>query len=171
MAYKHQKLIYVSGGGEGQDQDTSRLSVWWDPDCPGHRQLSSCCVLTWQKGWGISLGSLFRGTNSIPECQPTSVLLPGKFHGQRSLVGYSPWCPKELNMTDHTRTVLFLRVPSSVPNHLPSFSPPNTITLGIRFQPTNLGEYKRSLYSTQRTKENPDQPGLGKDEARRPWRV
>ena len=23
--------------------------------------------------------------------QPTPVLLPGKFHGQRSLVGYSPW--------------------------------------------------------------------------------
>ena len=86
-------------------------------------------------------------------------------------MGYSPWCPKELNMTDHIRTVLFLRVPSSAPNHLPRFSPPNTITLGIRFQPTNLGEYKRLVYSTQRTKENPDQPGLGKDEARRPWRV
>ena len=24
--------------------------------------------------------------------QPTSVFLPGKFLGQRSLVGYSPWC-------------------------------------------------------------------------------
>ena len=23
--------------------------------------------------------------------QPTPVLLPGKYHGQRSLVGYSPW--------------------------------------------------------------------------------
>ena len=23
--------------------------------------------------------------------QPTSVFLPGKFHGQKSLVGYSPW--------------------------------------------------------------------------------
>ena len=23
--------------------------------------------------------------------QPTPVFLPGKFHGQRSLVGYSPW--------------------------------------------------------------------------------
>ena len=27
--------------------------------------------------------------------QPTSVLLPGESHGQRSLVGYSPWgCTK-----------------------------------------------------------------------------
>ena len=27
--------------------------------------------------------------------QPTPVFLPGKFHGQRSLVGYSEWGPKE----------------------------------------------------------------------------
>ena len=27
--------------------------------------------------------------------QPTPVFLPGKFHGQRSLVGYSPWGRKE----------------------------------------------------------------------------
>ena len=31
--------------------------------------------------------------------QPTPVLLPGKFHGQRSLVGYSPWGCKELDKT------------------------------------------------------------------------
>ena len=29
---------------------------------------------------------------------PIPVLLPGKFHGQRSLVGYSPWGHKELDM-------------------------------------------------------------------------
>ena len=27
--------------------------------------------------------------------QPTPVFLPGEFHGQRSLVGYSPWGPEE----------------------------------------------------------------------------
>jgi len=27
--------------------------------------------------------------------QPGPVFLPEKFHGQRSLVGYSPWCFKE----------------------------------------------------------------------------
>ena len=27
--------------------------------------------------------------------QPTPVVLPGEFHGQRSLVGYSPWGRKE----------------------------------------------------------------------------
>ena len=31
--------------------------------------------------------------------QPTPVLLPGKSHGWRSLVGYRPWGHKELDMT------------------------------------------------------------------------
>ena len=34
--------------------------------------------------------------------KPTSVFLPGKFHGQRSLVGYSPWSHKEPESTEHT---------------------------------------------------------------------
>ena len=29
-------------------------------------------------------------------------LLPGKSHGQRNLVGYSPWGHKELDMTEAT---------------------------------------------------------------------
>ena len=33
------------------------------------------------------------------EWQPTPVFLPGKVHGQRSLVGYSPWGLRELAMT------------------------------------------------------------------------
>ena len=32
--------------------------------------------------------------------QPTPVLLPGKFHGLRSLVGYSPWGRKESDTTE-----------------------------------------------------------------------
>ena len=31
--------------------------------------------------------------------QPTLVFLPGKSHGHKSLVGYSPWSCKELDMT------------------------------------------------------------------------
>ena len=34
--------------------------------------------------------------------QPTPVFLPGKSHGQRSLVGYSPWGRKELDTTETT---------------------------------------------------------------------
>ena len=34
------------------------------------------------------------------EWLPTPIFLPGKFHGQRSLVGYSPWDHKNSNMTE-----------------------------------------------------------------------
>ena len=32
--------------------------------------------------------------------QPTPVFFPGEFHGQRSLVGYSPWGRKESDTTE-----------------------------------------------------------------------
>ena len=35
----------------------------------------------------------------------TPVFLPGKFHGQRSLVGYSPWSRKELDTTEQLNNV------------------------------------------------------------------
>ena len=46
--------------------------------------------------------------------QPTPVLLPGKFHGWRSLIGYSPWRCKELDMTEQIHFILF-PVPSGDP--------------------------------------------------------
>ena len=36
--------------------------------------------------------------------QPNPVFSPGKFHGQRSLIGYSPWGGKESDMTDQLGT-------------------------------------------------------------------
>ncbi|MGE2787554.1 hypothetical protein ACQHMI_25705, partial [Escherichia coli] len=39
--------------------------------------------------------------------QPTPVFLPGESHGQRSLVGYSPWSCKELNVTEQLTLLLF----------------------------------------------------------------
>ena len=45
--------------------------------------------------------------------QPTPVLLPGKFHGQRSLVGYSPWGGKESDMTEQLHFLFFLSMPFS----------------------------------------------------------
>ena len=38
--------------------------------------------------------------NSRRKWPPTPVLLPGKSHGRRSLVGYSPWGLKESTMTE-----------------------------------------------------------------------
>ena len=43
------------------------------------------------------------GLRKIPwrrEWLPTSEFLPGEFHGQRSLVGYSAWSHKELDTTE-----------------------------------------------------------------------
>ena len=34
--------------------------------------------------------------------QPAPVFLPRKFHGQKSLAGYSPWGHKELDTTKAT---------------------------------------------------------------------
>ena len=39
--------------------------------------------------------------------QPTPVFLPGKFHGQRNLVGYSPRGGKELATTEHISTYTY----------------------------------------------------------------
>ena len=35
--------------------------------------------------------------------QPTSVFLPGESHGQRGLVGHSPWGRKESDTTETTK--------------------------------------------------------------------
>ena len=37
----------------------------------------------------------------------TPVFLPGEFHGQRSLVGYSPWSHKESAMAEQLTLSLF----------------------------------------------------------------
>ena len=42
-----------------------------------------CLYIIWRRQW-----------------HPTPVLLPGKSHGQRNLVGCSPWGHKELGMTE-----------------------------------------------------------------------
>ena len=42
--------------------------------------------------------------------QPTPVFLPGEFHGQRILKGYSPWSLKGSDMTEkltHTQKLFF----------------------------------------------------------------
>ena len=41
--------------------------------------------------------------------QSTPVFLPGKFHGQRSLAGYSPWGHKESDTTEHTHITIILK--------------------------------------------------------------
>ena len=63
--------------------------------------------------------------------QPTPVFLPGEFHWQRSLMGYSPWGHKEWDTTEateHTYTfsdnIILLKVFIGVlQQHLPFWSP------------------------------------------------
>ena len=53
--------------------------------------------------------------------QPTPVLLPGKSHGWRSLVGYSPWGRKESDTTERLH-VLHLTSVKVFVSHLDSYS-------------------------------------------------
>jgi len=43
------------------------------------------------------------GTTIAREWRPTPVFLPGESHGQRKLMGYSPWGLKESDMTGQLR--------------------------------------------------------------------
>ena len=51
---------------------------------------------------GKVMSLLFNMLSRRRQWQPTPVLLPGKSHGQRSLVGYSPWGREELDTTEVT---------------------------------------------------------------------
>ena len=56
-----------------------------------------------QETWFQPLGWEDPCVRKIPwrrKWQPTPVLLLGKFHGLRSLVGYSPWGHKESDTTE-----------------------------------------------------------------------
>ena len=91
---------------------------------------SLLCPLRWQVG-SLPLGSFPGGSNGKIVClqcwrpgfnpwfgkipwrrkrQPTPVLLPGKFHGWRNLIGYSPWGCKE-----RTRLSDFASLPLAAP--------------------------------------------------------
>ena len=74
---------------------TKDQSQCWG-DFPGGSDGNSCCLQCrrpWFNPWA----------GKIPwrrKWLPTPVLLPGKSHGRRSLVGYSPWGRKESDMTE-----------------------------------------------------------------------
>ena len=55
--------------------------------------------------WETRLRSLGREVPWRRKWQSTPVLLPGKYHGQRSLVGYSPWGRKESDVTERSSPV------------------------------------------------------------------
>ena len=52
-------------------------------ECPHYHTFVPCQMVEWRRQW-----------------HPTPVLSPGKFHGWRSLVGYSPWGHEDSNTTE-----------------------------------------------------------------------
>ena len=51
--------------------------------------------------------------------QPTPVFLPGEFHGQRSLAGYSPWDHRESDRTEatwHVCTHIYMQMYRYIPS-------------------------------------------------------
>ena len=56
------------------------------------------CLYMHQSGLSHTAMPAFKGRRR--QWQPTPVLLPGKSHGWRSLVGCSPWGQEELNTTE-----------------------------------------------------------------------
>ena len=74
----------------------SSILAWeipWTEEPGGLRACNSVCLQCGRPGFDPWVGK-------IPwrrKWQPTPVLLPGKFHGPRSLVGYSPWGHKQLD--------------------------------------------------------------------------
>ena len=57
----------------------------WDSSCIVEAFNTACVLISWSRAW-----------------QTTPVFLPGESHGQRSLVGYSPWGDKESDTTEAT---------------------------------------------------------------------
>ena len=74
--------------------------------------------------------SLIPGSGrSLEKGIPTPVSLPGKFHGQRSLVGCIPWGHKESDMTERLSTH-----PSHIPKHMYTYLETNTLNKCNCFQ-------------------------------------
>ena len=70
----------------------NRSEAWW---CSGKE---SACQCRRHKRWGFN--PWIRKIPRRRKWQPTVVFLPGKSHGQRSLVGYSLWDHKESDTTE-----------------------------------------------------------------------
>ena len=75
--------MMLEGDARGFPERTTSLSLISSVSSVQFSILLCCLVWSWRRQW-----------------QPTPVLLPGKSHGQRSLVGFSPWGREESDMTE-----------------------------------------------------------------------
>ena len=101
--WNHSPLLWLPGGSAGKKTTCNVEDLGSIPGL-GRRLWG---IPWWLKWWRICLQfrrpRLNPWIRKIPwrrEWQPTPVFLPGEFHGQRSLMGYSPWDRKELDTTE-----------------------------------------------------------------------
>ena len=91
--------------------------------------------------------------------QPTPIFLPRKFHGQRSLAGYSPWGRKELDTTNQLHFLSFFKKLNILLIHNPQIT-----LLGI--YPKELKEtctqiFVAALFITAQTWKQPRSLSIG----------
>ena len=103
----------------------SSTLAWKIPWMEEPGRLQSMVLQRVRHDWATSL-SLFTFMHWRRKWQPTLVLLPGKSHGRRSLVGYCPWGHKEL---DTTEQLLFTSL---------RFIPPKSWPVGFFLGPLTL---------------------------------
>ena len=57
-----------------------------------------------REAWRVAKSQIWLSDwTELRKWQHAAVFLPGKFHGLRSLMGYSPWCCKEWDVTEQAR--------------------------------------------------------------------
>ena len=118
MHFHHRIIIFVS-------QEWGISGGKYITECAetSSRHLKGYFVRIWLPWWlrGLSICLQCRRPGFDPwvgkipwrrKWQPPPVLLPGKSHGRRSLVGYSPWGCKESDMTERLHCH-FVRVRNS----------------------------------------------------------
>ena len=81
-------------------------------------------TVQWTQVWSLNWEDPWR-----KEWQPSPVFLPGEFHGQSSVVGYSPWCCKELGTTEWLTLSLFIIQRSTKWNKKKTKKPHHLLTL------------------------------------------
>ena len=96
------KAITVSQA-EGWHDENSFTNWVYSSDFPGGTVI---------KTWEMQVRPLGQEDPLEKEMTTTPVFLPGKLHGQWSLVSYSPWCCKESDMTEHAHTCSNERISS-----------------------------------------------------------
>ena len=75
-------------------------------------------LVSWPSMLSALINSLRAPENRSRQCHPTPVLLPGKSHGWRSLVGFSPWSRQSRTwLSDFTFTFHFHALEKEMATH------------------------------------------------------